>query len=164
MALALTFLEQYHKDCEEFLNHIVQVTADEAWVSYVNVETKEQSKQWIHTNSPNKPKKFKQKLPATKLMATVFWGRKGVLLVKFMQEETTITSEMYCKTLNKKQCRAIQDKRCGMLTSSVVAFHNNVCPHTAAHTRALLQHFNCELFDHPLYSPDLAPSKYHLFT
>jgi hypothetical protein len=26
----------------------------------VNVETKKQSKQWMHTHSPNKPKKFKQ--------------------------------------------------------------------------------------------------------
>jgi hypothetical protein len=42
---ALTFFEQYHKDGNEFLNHIVQVTGDESWVTSVNVETKEQSKQ-----------------------------------------------------------------------------------------------------------------------
>jgi hypothetical protein len=28
----------------------------------------------------------------------------------------------------------------------------------------LLEHFNWELFDHLPYSPDLAPSNYHLFT
>jgi histone-lysine N-methyltransferase SETMAR len=28
----------------------------------------------------------------------------------------------------------------------------------------LLEHFNWELFDHPPYSLDLAPSDYHLFT
>jgi histone-lysine N-methyltransferase SETMAR len=39
-----------------------------------------------------------------------------------------------------------------------------VHPHTAACTRALLQHFNLELFDHPPYSPDLTLSDYHLFT
>jgi hypothetical protein len=33
------FLERYHKDGDEFLNHIVQVTGDETWVSFVNVET-----------------------------------------------------------------------------------------------------------------------------
>jgi hypothetical protein len=27
-----------------------------------------------------------------------------------------------------------------------------------------LEHFNWELFDHAPYSPDLAPSNYHLFT
>jgi hypothetical protein len=36
------------------------VTGDTTWVSFVNVETKEQSKQWMHTYSPNKLKKFKQ--------------------------------------------------------------------------------------------------------
>jgi hypothetical protein len=30
----------------------------------VNVETKEQSKQWMHTQSPNQPKKIKQMLSA----------------------------------------------------------------------------------------------------
>jgi hypothetical protein len=34
---------------------------------------------------------------------------------------------------------------------------------SAAHTRALLEYFNWELFDHPSYSPDLAPSDYRLF-
>jgi hypothetical protein len=36
------FLEQYHKDGDEFVSHIR--TRDETWVSFVNVETKEQSK------------------------------------------------------------------------------------------------------------------------
>jgi hypothetical protein len=60
LALTLTFLEHYHEDGDEFLNHIVRVTGDETWVSFVNVETKGQSKLWMHTHSPNKPKKFKQ--------------------------------------------------------------------------------------------------------
>jgi hypothetical protein len=62
IAVVLSFLERYHIDEEEFLNHIIQVTGDETWVSFVNAETKEQSKQWMHTHSPNKPKKFKQTL------------------------------------------------------------------------------------------------------
>jgi hypothetical protein len=49
------FLEGYHKDGNEFLTHIIQVTGDETGVSFVNVETKEQSKQWVHAHSPNKP-------------------------------------------------------------------------------------------------------------
>jgi hypothetical protein len=56
MASALTFLERCHKDGDEFLNHTVRVTGDGTWVSFVNVENKEQSKQWMHTRSPNKPK------------------------------------------------------------------------------------------------------------
>jgi hypothetical protein len=44
LALALTFQEQYHKDGNEFLNHIIILTGDEIWVSFVNAETKKQSK------------------------------------------------------------------------------------------------------------------------
>jgi histone-lysine N-methyltransferase SETMAR len=51
-----------------------------------------------------------------------------------------------------------------MLTSGVVFLHDNARPHTDNHTQALLAYFNRELFDHPSYSPDLAPSDYHLLT
>jgi transposase len=96
-------------------------------------------------------------------MATVFWDRKGVLMVGFMQKGTTITSEASCATLRKLR-RAIQNKRHEMLTYGIVLLHDNACPHTAARTRALLEHFNWELFDHPSYSPDLALIDYHLST
>jgi hypothetical protein len=42
----------------------------------VNVETKEWSKWWMHTYSPNKMKKFKLALSAIKLLASVFWEGK----------------------------------------------------------------------------------------
>jgi hypothetical protein len=51
-----------------------------------------------------------------------------------------------------------------MLISGVVFLHDYARSHTAAPTGVLLQHFNWELFDHPPYGPDLAPSDYHLFT
>jgi hypothetical protein len=46
-----------------------------------------------HTHSPNKPRKFKQ-TSARKLMANVLWDRKGVLIVEFMQQGTTIMSQV----------------------------------------------------------------------
>jgi histone-lysine N-methyltransferase SETMAR len=51
-----------------------------------------------------------------------------------------------------------------MLTSGVELLHDNARPHTAARTRALLEHLNLELLDNPPDSPDLATSDYHLFT
>jgi transposase len=76
-------------------------------------------------------------------------------MVAFMQQETTITSEVFCET-PKEPRMAIENQRRGLL------LHDNVRQHIAARTRALLEHFNCDLFDHPPYSPDLAPSHYHL--
>jgi hypothetical protein len=66
MPSVLNFYEQYHKVGNEFLIRIVRVTGDEIWVLFLNAETKEQSKQWMHTHS-QKLKKFKQ-ISARKLM------------------------------------------------------------------------------------------------
>jgi hypothetical protein len=41
----------------------------------VDAETKEQSKQWMHTHSPKKQQRLKQTLPARKLMENVFWDK-----------------------------------------------------------------------------------------
>jgi hypothetical protein len=69
---------------------------------------------YIHQTSQNSSYKC---LTAKKLMATVFWDMKGMLMVKFMQHGTTITPEVYCGTL-KKLCRAVENKRHEMLVCS----------------------------------------------
>jgi hypothetical protein len=78
---SFSFFIAVPKDGNEFLIRSIQVTGDETWVSFVNVETKEQTKQWTRTHSPNEMKKFVAFLPVRKLMANVFWDRKGVLIV-----------------------------------------------------------------------------------
>jgi hypothetical protein len=79
-------------------------------------------------------------------MATFFENGKGVLMVEFMQQWTTMTSEVYCKTL-KELHRAIQNITCRMLMSGAMLLHDNANPHasTAAHILALLQHFSWDL-------------------
>ena len=96
-------------------------------------------------------------------MATVFWDRTGILLTEFNERGTTVTSASYCDTLQRLR-RAIQNKRRGMLSSGIVFLHDNARPHTAAQTQDLLRKFKWEVFKHPPYSPDLAPSDFHLFT
>jgi histone-lysine N-methyltransferase SETMAR len=158
-ASALAFLTRYREQEDDFLNQIV--TGDETWVSHTTPETKRQSMEWRHTSSPVKTK-FKRTISSRKIMCTVFWDRKGVLLVDFMPPGTTINSDVYCETL-KKLRRAIQNKRRGMLSRGIVLIHDNARPHTATATQELLTTFKWEQFDHPPYSPDLAPSDYHLF-
>jgi hypothetical protein len=78
MASALIFLERHHKNGHESLNHIARVTGVETWVSSVNTETKERSKNWM-------PKKFKQTSACQKADGNSFWDRNGVLMVETMQ-------------------------------------------------------------------------------
>ncbi|KAJ4435424.1 hypothetical protein ANN_18039 [Periplaneta americana] len=159
LGAALTFLQRYHDDGDEFLDRIV--TGDETWISHFTPETKQQSMHWRHSGSPVRTK-FKQTLSVRKVMCTVFWDRKGILLIDFLPRGETVNADRYCETLRKLR-RAIRNKRRGMLTAGVVLLHDNARPHTARRTAAVLTEFGWELFDHAPYSPDLAPSDFHVF-
>jgi len=159
VACALTFLMRYHKEGEGMLSHIV--TGDETWVSRITPESKQQSSHWKHTGSL-KREKFKQTFSTRKIMCIIFWDRQGVLLVEFLPQGTTINSAVYCETL-KKLRHAIKKKSLRILSATILLPHNNTRPHSAAQTQDLITSFNWEQMDHPLYSPDLVPSDYHLF-
>jgi histone-lysine N-methyltransferase SETMAR len=153
------FLSRYAEQGEVFSDSIV--TGDETWVYHFTSESKQQSLEWRHSRSPKK-RKFKVTQSARKIMATFFWDRKGVLLIEFMPTGTTINAASYCEIL-KKLHRAIQNRRRGMLTKGVCLLHDNARPHVARDTKALLEKFGWDVISHPPYSPDLAPSDYHLF-
>ncbi|KAJ4438847.1 hypothetical protein ANN_14800 [Periplaneta americana] len=88
--------------------------------------------------------------------------RKDILLIDFLPRGETVNADRYCETLRKLR-RAIQNKRRGMLTAGVVLLHDNARPHMARLTAAVLTEFGWELFHPPPYSPDLAPSDFHVF-
>ena len=90
MESALTLMQRYHDDGDEFLNRIV--TGDETWVAQIIPETKLESMHWRHSESPCKTK-FKQTLSAWKVLCTVFWDRRGILLVDFLTRDETVNAE-----------------------------------------------------------------------
>jgi histone-lysine N-methyltransferase SETMAR len=50
-----------------------------------------------------------------------------------------------------------------LLSKTVLLHHDNARPHAATATIENIQKLNFEFLPHPPYSPDLAPSDYHLF-
>jgi len=78
-----------------------------------------------------------------KIMCTIFWDGQGVLLVEFFLQGTTINSAVCCETL-KKLRRAIQNKRRGMLSATILLLCNNARPHSAAPTQDLITSFRWE--------------------
>jgi hypothetical protein len=74
-------------------------------------------------------------------------------------------SRSVIKFLNalKKLRRTIQNKRREMLSAGNFVLQDNARPHTVRRTASLMQEFSWEVFIHPPYSPDLAPSDFHLF-
>ena len=69
-------------DEDRFFERII--TGDETWVYQYNPETKQQYKQWLPRGSSG-PIKFKFERSVKKVMATVFWDSKGVVLVDFLE-------------------------------------------------------------------------------
>jgi hypothetical protein len=103
--------------------------------------------QWCHRHSPT-AKKFETSPSNQKIMATIFWDRKGPPLVNLLPPGDTINAAAYCETL-EKLCRATQNKWRRMLTSGVCLLHDNTCPHTARATQESLQSFKWEVLAHP---------------
>jgi hypothetical protein len=56
-------------------------------------------------------------------MCAVLWDRRGVLLIDFITQGTTINADVYCETVSKLR-RAIQNKRRGLLSSGVLLLHD----------------------------------------
>ncbi len=156
---ALEFLRLYKNSGNTFLDQIV--TGDETWVHYWTPETKQASMQW-QKKGEKTPRKFKTRPSAGKIMMNVFWDNKGILLLEYFPKTQNVNQETYFDSLMKLR-QAIKIKRPGKLSKKIVLLHDNARPHVAALVTSLLKDFDWTVFSHPPYSPDLAPSDFHLF-
>lgn len=152
-------LALFEQDPEDFLQRFI--TMDETWVHHYQPESKQQSRQWKHPGSPT-PKKAKNVKSAGKVMASIFWDAEGVLLVDFLESGRTITGTYYAHLLQQLR-EKIKEKRRGKLTKIPLFHHDNAPAHTSSVAIATIQNCGFQLLPHPPYSPDLAPSDFHLF-
>ena len=152
-------LDRFAAGMADFMARLV--TMDETWLHHYDPQTKQQSMEWRHSGSP-RPKKFRAQKSAGKVLASVFWDKDGVLLIKYLPKGRTINAEYYMSLLDELR-EALKQKRRGKLSRGVLFLQDNAPAHTAHETLRKIRDFGFELVDHPPYSPDLAPSDYHLF-
>ena len=142
-ARTLDYLTQYSEEEKNSLSHVV--TGNETLVSHEAPNWS--SSPWSGSTLHRQQKvKFKQTTSTWKVMCTMFWDRKGVLLVDFLPQAYTINADVCCNTL-KKLHRMSQNKRRVMFSCGVVMIHDNTHPHTAMQN--LITTFGWEQFDHP---------------
>jgi hypothetical protein len=110
----------------------------------------------------NPPKKAKAIFSAGKIMTAVFWDSKGIIHLDFLTCQKTINVQYYSTLLNEKVKSAIRLKQ-RKRQDSVFFLQDNIRPHTAALMLATPLKLKRDVLPHPPYSPDLAPSDYHLF-
>lgn len=147
------FLLQMRRNYQ-WLDHLI--TGDEKWVVYINTTRR---RQWVEsTRTPIQSPKPENH--PKKMMLSVWWGVNGIVHWELLPTNTTITAEVYCNQLDNLK-RKLEIDRPGQ--GKVYFLHDNARPHVAKSTRKKLIDFGWEILPHPPYSPDLAPTDYHLF-
>jgi len=152
-------LEFVLHDPNDFLSRLVPM--DETWLHHYDPETKQQSMEWWHSGSLH-PKKFRVQKSIGKVLAWTFWDQEGILLIDYLPKGQTINAEFYSSLLVQLK-DILKEKRRGKFTKGVLFLHDNAPAHRALATQKILTYLGFQCLDHPPYSPDLAPSDYHLF-
>lgn len=135
------------------------ITGDEKWIVYNNLHrSRSWSKKGVEPKTVAKPR-----LTPFKIMLSVWWDWKGVVHFELLPKNETINSAKYCQQLDRLKA-AITEKRPELANRRGVVFqHDNARPHTSLETCKQLLSYSWDVLPHPPYSPDLAPSDYHLF-
>ena len=132
------------------------ITGDEKWCLYVNHTRK---RQWVDTQEQPKLKP-KAELHQKKVMLSVWWGVRGIYHWELLPENTIITAGVYTEQLQRLAAKVDQLRP---KLDRVLLLHDNARPHVARTTQLKILRFGWEVLPHAPYSPDLAPSDYHIF-
>ena len=85
-------LEFFRRDPNYFLSRLV--TMDETWLHHYDPETKQQSMEWRHSDSP-RPQKFRVQNSSGKVPASILWDQDDILLIDYLPKNQTTNTEYY---------------------------------------------------------------------
>ncbi|CAO4381978.1 unnamed protein product [Caenorhabditis nigoni] len=137
-----------------FLDSIV--TGDEKWIRYDNTTKK---REWLSVGEHPKPTP-KPDLHGKKVMLCVWWNSEGVVYFEILDSCQTVTADLYRHQLDHVD-EALRRK--GVDTTTTKLLHDNARPHVAKITSQKIDELGWEVLPHAPYSPDTAPSDFHLF-
>lgn len=130
------------------------ITGDEKWISFKNPDPQHEWRSPGEKTSATPKKDFRHK----KAMLCVFWSARGIEYWELLEQGQTVNSEVYCRQLEQLNQRLNRRRR-----AQVVFLDDNAKPHRSKLTNAKINELGWDRVDHPPYSPDLAPSDFHLF-
>ena len=84
----------------------------------------------------------------------------GPIHYELLPRGQTVNSEVYCAQLDRVQAEL---QRRGINPARVCFQNDNARPHVSRRTQAKFEELGWDVLKHPPYSPDVAPSDYHLF-
>lgn len=141
---------------KDFLHRIV--TGGEKWIYFDNPKRRK----FICDRGKPSTSTPKRNIHSKKLMLCIWWDQKGVMHHELLKRSQTITAELYEQQLILSN-NALKNKRPEYAKRhDKMIFHDNAQPHVGKIVKAL-KALGWDVLPHPPYSPDIAPSDYHLF-
>ena len=135
------------------------ITCDEKWIYYNNPDTKYI---WLDKNSPAdqvpKMERFQKKV-----MLSVWWNYEGVIHFELLPDGDTINSDVYIQQINRVYDKIANLYPALVNRNRIIIQQDNAKPHVSKNSLRNFKNLDIELLPHPPYSPDLAPSDFHLF-
>ena len=132
------------------------LTGDEKWMAFDNTH---RELQWLDPDQvpvgTPKPNKF-----VKKVMLCVWWNSQGVVHHEILESGETVNSNLYCQQLERVNQELIKK---GIDSTKTRLLHDNARPHVSIMTQQKIEELGWIVLPHAPYSPDLAPSDYHLF-
>jgi hypothetical protein len=101
---------------------------------------------------------------AGNIMASVFWDSEGTLSEEFLESGAAFNCERNMQRLMKlkQRVRRFRPNKKIHPVLLLLLLQDKAGPHTSLHTGEGLEIVGWSLLPHGLYSPDLAPSDFHL--
>lgn len=138
-------LKMCQEDESKFFKRLI--TQDETWVYHCDSETRAQSMQWKHFDSPP-PKEARVQPSSGRVMLTNFWDQDGVVMTDFLAKGTTITGAYYASLLRKLR-EAIKIKRRGKISKGILLLQDNAPVHNSHVARSEARACGFEILPHP---------------
>ena len=150
-------MQIFEEHGEKFLDNII--TEDETPISLYIPESRRDSAEWKLPHETATRKLRTGTAPKRAAMMTVFWSRRGIIKVDFLDKKKTMNGAYYSELVT--EVRKLRRKTSGI---PLWLLHDNAPIHTCHVVNKQIEKTGFILMQHPPYSPDLAPSDFALFS
>jgi histone-lysine N-methyltransferase SETMAR len=132
---------------------------DEKWIYFRNPN---KNNQWLLPGETGTPV-VQQSRYDRKVMISVWWNCDGVVHWEFVPGGRAVNSELYIEQLERLH-EALSVRYPDMADNNEFLLQQDNAPaHKSRATQQAIRELDFDVLPHPPYSPDLAPTDYHLF-
>ena len=97
------------------------------------------------------------------MMMIIFWDKDDVLLTQYLPRGIKINGPCYASMI-ERLCSVIVEKRYGKVSHGMLLLHDNASIHKCNIVQTATRQAGFIELNHSVYSSDIAPSDYHLFS